>query len=909
MSAAVAANNGWTSFSGERKCPLCGGCEQDPRHKGIRCTGGMSLDGFTVICTRIQSERAASGATGGWIHKMRGPCSCGIEHELDAPRLRIAEPSKVRSNKKTYLSFEEAADAFARTNGGNPWQSWSYRLSGGRVAFVVVRFRLADGRKSYRPYHEQAAGVWVSGDPGGLLPLYRLPDLGSARRVFVTEGEKTADLAAAIGVTATTCAHGAQAPHKTDLSPLVGREVAIVLDHDDAGEAFGRKLAPLLLDAGVSPKIVRLPGLANQGDDLEQWLDLRWSEGKSDAEIRDELERLVDIAPFEQSSDASPVKPEIEITTDEMAVNDQVVSAIVRDPRFYVQGDAPVMVLEVGLAARGMDYRGDPGPQIRPMGLPTLRELISSTVCLVKPKRKGDAIELTPAHPPDWCVSAVHDRGVYPGARYIKGVVETPTMRGDGSILDQPGYDPATQLYFKPNDRFEAVPLHPTFTDAEAARDLLIDLVCDFPFRSRADMAVWLLALLTVLGRSSFHGPTPLFGFDANTPGSGKSLLADTIAWIATKRPMPRTSFPGGRNSDEEMRKRITSIAVAGERFSLIDNVAEPLGGASLDAALTADTWKDRILGASRMTGELPWMTTLFATGNNLQGAGDILRRVVFCRIDSPLEKPEERQGFRHPDLKTYILENRGEMVPAALTILRAYRLAGRPAPLAPLGSFEAWTQAIVEPTAWVMGANPLDVRRMIRAADQDAINRNAMIEGWAELPRADSGLTVAEVLKILNAPGHNDRFLILRSALAELSNNSDLPSPRTIGKRLAKLQGRVVGNLTIKSSKNRLNVMSWRVEQVNAGFAGFTQGFENNKPCIGSPSTANGLDSNAGFEGFESSLSREKTSGLGIPPGNSSPNRPATNPADPANPAHDPRCAIVKTFADPAQDREVFEL
>ena len=130
----------------------------------------------------------------------------------------------------------------------------------------------------------------------------------------------------------------------------------------------------------------------------------------------------------------------------------------------------------------------------------------------MKAKPKADMIEFHPAHPPDWCVAAVHARGEYPGVRPIEGVIQAPTMRLDGSILDQPGYDPATRLYLKPNAQYESIPKHPTRQDAEAARDLLLDVVCDFPFKTREDVAVWLTVLETVIARSSFNGPAPLFG-------------------------------------------------------------------------------------------------------------------------------------------------------------------------------------------------------------------------------------------------------------------------------------------------------------------------------------------------------------------------------------------------------------
>jgi hypothetical protein len=37
----------------------------------------------------------------------------------------------------------------------------------------------------------------------------------------------------------------------------------------------------------------------------------------------------------------------------------------------------------------------------------------------------------------------------------LKAVIETPTLRADGRILQTPGYDPDTWLYYMPSDFFE----------------------------------------------------------------------------------------------------------------------------------------------------------------------------------------------------------------------------------------------------------------------------------------------------------------------------------------------------------------------------------------------------------------------------------------------------------------------
>ena len=131
---------------------------------------------------------------------------------------------------------------------------------------------------------------------------------------------------------------------------------------------------------------------------------------------------------------------------------------------------------------------------------------------------------------------------------------------------------------------------------------------------------------------------------DANVRGCGKSLLADVTGVITAGRSMARMTQP---RDEDEFRKRITSLAMAGESLILIDNVAGALGGASLDAALTATTWSGRILGRSEMASNLLLFATWYATGNNVV----LLRRTLHVLLESPEENPEERTGFNHPDL------------------------------------------------------------------------------------------------------------------------------------------------------------------------------------------------------------------------------------------------------------------
>jgi hypothetical protein len=128
-------------------------------------------------------------------------------------------------------------------------------------------------------------------------------------------------------------------------------------------------------------------------------------------------------------------------------------------------------------------------------------------------------------------------------------------------------------------------------------------------------------------------------------------------------------------SNEEELRERITSLALAGDRLVLFDNLEGKFGNQVLDAALTGISWKDRLLGFNRIA-EAPLYMTWYATGNNVFVATDTARRVCHVRLEPPNERPEERKDFRHPDLLGWVGENRHYLLGSALVILRAFCVA-----------------------------------------------------------------------------------------------------------------------------------------------------------------------------------------------------------------------------------------
>jgi len=369
-----------------------------------------------------------------------------------------------------------------------------------------------------------------------------------------------------------------------------------------------------------------------------------------------------------------------------------------------------------------------------------------------------------------------------------------------------PGYHAKARLWYAPHQALEVtVPDAPTSADLERARELLVtDLLGDFPFDGEASRAHALAAILLPFVRELIHGPTPLHLFTAPTPGSGKGLLVDISSLIATGRPASMVSVP---RDDEEMRKRITAQLRRGTPMVVLDNITGKLDSAALCSALTATEWEDRILGMSEMSPRLPNRAVWAATANNPELSLDIARRTITCRLDPGLERPWERSGFRHPDLRTWALTHRAELVAAALTLVRVWLGDGAPRLEHPaIGSFEGWAEVMagVLGTAGVEGflANYRDVYESV---SQDVGDWLTFLEAWYE---AHGGQPVL-VKALLDLARQ-------RELMGEVLGDGNDVSQRTkLGKALTALKGRVLGGYQIMGEQRGKHGLPYRLRVV----------------------------------------------------------------------------------------------
>jgi hypothetical protein len=480
-------------------------------------------------------------------------------------------------------------------------------------------------------------------------------------------------------------------------------------------------------------------------------------------------------------------RPTITISTREHEVNAQAAAALGSDPCLYQRGGLLVRVVRDN-SVTGRGIRRPVAPRIDPLPPPLLREKLAECARWVTVRETEDGSEERPAHPPGWCVTAVHARADYPAVRHLEAIVDHPVLRPDGTVLCRPGYDPDTGLILEAADALPGVAEVADRGRALEARDELLEVVTDFPFERPEHRAAWLAALLTPLARFAFAGPAPLFLADANVPGAGKGLMLHAIARILRGDEFTVCTYT---QDEDELRKRIFALALAGERLVLFDNLEGRFGCATLDAVLTASAMTDRVLGASR-TASAPLLMTWYATGNNVIVSGDTVRRVCHIRLESPEERPEEKRDFAHPDLLGWVGENRRRLLGAALTILRGYCLANRPdMKLQAWGSFGGWSALVRSAVAWVGLPDPGLTRTVLRErSDTVAEGMTTILNCWERMDPDRAGLTAAEVVRRLyprqsrgepaqQSPAWHDEF---RAALESLLGR---PDARSLGNKL----------------------------------------------------------------------------------------------------------------------------
>jgi hypothetical protein len=323
----------------------------------------------------------------------------------------------------------------------------------------------------------------------------------------------------------------------------------------------------------------------------------------------------------------------------------------------------------------------------------------------------------------------------------LSGTSETPTLRADYSLLDKPGFDRASGLYYDPGrSKFPPIPDKPTKADALKALEWFTGpdgVLVDFSFADNdgepegLSLSVALALCLTPLVRRVL--PTaPMIVADAFEAQSGKTELFKTAYAIATGRQLIVRSWP----SDEYQRQNALLMALeAGDVMVLFDNFGpdQVLESAALDAVLTSVMYKGRRLGSSsgKDDQKVPTNVTFGGTGNHIAIGGDMKEgRTLMVRLAPKLALRDRMPDFKHRDLFAYVIQHRPQLVAAGLTILRAYAVAHDKLP--PVAyRFKEWGDLVANAIEWLGMPNPIRAEDRSKDADPVVEERNVIVRAW----------------------------------------------------------------------------------------------------------------------------------------------------------------------------------
>ncbi len=460
-----------------------------------------------------------------------------------------------------------------------------------------------------------------------------------------------------------------------------------------------------------------------------------------------------------------------------------------REPRLFQRQGALVRTVRLEEASKGRIELERGATVIRDADEPYILDQAARVARFIRYDKKGDSYQ---AHPPAELARAIQSHaGSWPFP-LLAGVVEAPQLFEDGRVLELEGYDAASGLVLRTRGvSFAPIAPSPTQEDAKCAlRWIDEQLLAGFPFIDACDRAAALALLLSAVGRSTY-AQGPAFGATAPNRSCGKSTLLRSGAILATGRG-PALIDPG--TNDEEADKRILSVLVEGHRFVSFDNLrnAEKLDTPSIAKAITEPVYTGRPLGKTG-TISLPTDGVLFTySGVNLEPRGDTVSRSVLIRLDPAVERPwAKRWGTRDPT--EIALEKRGELVSAALTVLKAFIAAG--CPDQGLGPYRlaGWNRVIRNAVVWAGYADPLAGMTQLEAGDPENEPCADLMAAWSRV-FGERVVTTSEVVAVCSVANDDLKQALL--VVAGSGRMADAVEPRRLGKFLARYERRVVDGL-----------------------------------------------------------------------------------------------------------------
>ena len=244
-------------------------------------------------------------------------------------------------------------------------------------------------------------------------------------------------------------------------------------------------------------------------------------------------------------------------------------------------------------------------------------------------------------------------------------LIRLPVARATGRPeFLEPGYDVESEIF-----TVDTLPYEMNW-EVERCRQLLMEWCSEFAWNGLEEQgndlaknrsfSVHLHAMMGTFCRAMFPLGTlrPMVAYFANKPGSGKTRMAE-MGLTPIFGLIAATGVP---KDEEKMDVKLETIARALRPFVLFDDVGGMLKSAGLNRFITESKHSGRCYGSNSEFFEVPNVTQVFVTANELPTSEDLVRRALiaefflaeevrgrkFKRTITPalLAKAETRQQF-----------------------------------------------------------------------------------------------------------------------------------------------------------------------------------------------------------------------------------------------------------------------
>lgn len=688
-------------------CPLCG-----------EGTDRFSLaypDDGGVFCRHCFDKQNGDGIAA--VQRIKN-CTFPEALEWTAKQLNIQPTSTNGSHEgngskkpvKTYASPAHAKAAWESILDRPCKKAWSYHDVEGNAVAGALRFDLGDGQKEFRPVSRSAEG-WILKAPPKPRPLYCLPELKDAPRIYIAEGEKAADAFQSIELVATTAFGGSKGLHLTDWTPIAGREWIASRDHDKPGIEWLKSLAKI--GAELNPpaivKELQLPWTDPQpGDDFFDWVEAR--DAVDPEELTRTVEEHADKAPLAKA--ATPAEPgttnrdselpDVTLPGGSIRISDTAgrIGQLLAESNIVFRRGNAVMRLE----------RHDDQPVLVPVkssGFASDIELVAN----LKSFKSGK--DVAPYPQDDICSKNTAELLLNSSALReklppIKVVSNCPVLtERDGKLVEVSTYDSVSGILAggKPTEN----------VSVDEANELLRKMLADFNFDSAGDFARAMIAAITpalvfgdLLGA---HAPIDFGEADSSQAGKGFRNKITTAIY----RSIPYAVTQRDKGSVGSVQETLDAAIVSGHPFPSFDNFRGRIDSPGLEAFKTEDIYMARVPYSSPVPIETKRFYPLM-TSNKIEATEDLTNRLSCVRIK---KHPDGYQYRKYPEgtILDHVRAHQPKYLGAVFAIVREWHRRGKPVLDHVEHDFRKWAGVAGYISREILGAG--DLLQGHRAAQQ----------------------------------------------------------------------------------------------------------------------------------------------------------------------------------------------